>query len=384
MKTRLFASMIAVFFLASMAAAQNYNIRTSFNTNLRNTYSLQGNVVETVPSGTTLLVVGNQSRWLRISRNGVEVWMANWVRFTRVAGGEQTQSPTQTSSNIDNCCFVDRLCSSDSEWTDGYWAFQNGQCTAPPQTQTQTQTSTQTTSTGPSLIDNCCYVDRQCNSDSDWTSGYWAYQNNQCAAPAQSQSPTSSQPVSTDPSNVNNCCFLGWQCNNDQDWQSGFHAYQTNQCKHPGIALEGSPGFVSQMEDALDMLNSRAPQWYTYTIRGLDRIVQDLSSDVPGVHVGGRVFHLDYSNDPPAGYSFDAHTTHNAGMLAHEACHVHRHEAGLEAGGLPGERACLQTQLDVTLEINPSSGWISSYRRSLANIERPECQWWWGEYVSCG
>ena len=98
MKSRLFASMIAVFFLASMAAAQNYNIRTSFDTNLRNTYSLQGNVVETVPSGTTLLVVGNQSRWLRISRNGVEVWMANWVRHTRVAGGEQTQSPTQTSA----------------------------------------------------------------------------------------------------------------------------------------------------------------------------------------------------------------------------------------------------------------------------------------------
>ena len=233
MNARKFAVVLGLFALCIVASAQNYNIRTSFLTNLRNTYSLQGSVVETVPSGTTLLVVGNQSRWLRISRNGVEVWMANWVRHTRVAGGEQTQSPPQTSAQIDNCCFVDRLCSSDSEWNNGYFAYQNGQCAAPTQTQTQTQTSTQTTSTGPSLIDNCCYVDRQCNSDEQWTSGYFAYQNGQCSAPSQSQSPAPSQPVSTGPAQIDNCCFAGWQCNTDEQWSNGYQAYQDNQCNAP-------------------------------------------------------------------------------------------------------------------------------------------------------
>ncbi len=150
MKAKKFAVMLGLFALCIVASAQNYSVRTNFNTNLRATFSLQGSILETVPSGTTLLVVGNQSRWLRISRNGVEVWMANWVSHTRVAGGEQTQSPSQTSSNIDNCCFVDRLCSSDSEWNDGYFAYENGQCTAP--SQTQTRTSSQPVNTGTSQL----------------------------------------------------------------------------------------------------------------------------------------------------------------------------------------------------------------------------------------
>ena len=156
MNARKFAVVLGLFALCIVASAQNYNIRTSFDTNLRNTYSLQGNVVETVPSGTTLLVVGNQSRWLRISRNGVEVWMANWVRHTRVAGGEQTQSQPQSSSNTIAVSSI------------GYaLPTRNGQtATLPIRTvnalrrhkHKHRQTSTQTTSTGPSLIDNCCLL----------------------------------------------------------------------------------------------------------------------------------------------------------------------------------------------------------------------------------
>ena len=49
---------------------------------------------------------------------------------------------------------------------------------------------------------------------------------------------------------------------------------------------------------------------------------------------------------------------------------------GLESGGYPGEKACLEMQLVSTLEFNPSSGWIQSYRHTLANIDNPEYQWW--------
>ena len=77
-------------------------------------------------------------------------------------------------SGIDNCCFVDRQCSTDQEWIDGYWAFQNNQCSAPA--------GSGTTGGAPAQIDNCCYVDRQCQTDQQWIDGYWAFQNNQCSA----------------------------------------------------------------------------------------------------------------------------------------------------------------------------------------------------------
>ena len=47
------------------------------------------------------------------------------------------------------------------------------------------------------MVDNCCFVDRQCNSDQDWVHGYWAYQNNQCAAPSPNQSDSSQQPAAS-------------------------------------------------------------------------------------------------------------------------------------------------------------------------------------------
>ena len=370
--------LMALLLWAIVTSAQSYSIRVTFNTNLRSAGSLQANIIETALSGTTLNVVSELNRWLRISRNGNEVWMASWVSHTRVESNTQTQTSTQTASNIDNCCFVDRQCSTDQEWADGYWAFQDNQCAAPAGS--QTQTSTQSTTTVSSQIDNCCFVDRQCATDREWTDGYWAFQNNQCGSPVQTQTQTqtSTQPVSVDPGQGDNCCFLGWQCNTEDDWLTGFYAFQSNQCKHPGIALEGSPGFVLQMEQALDMLKNRAPHWYNYTIRGLDKIKQVLPPTpcCVGVSLEGRTFSIDYSDDPPAGYSFDSHTTHNAGMLVHEACHVHRYEAGLEAGGYPGEKDCLEKQLQATLEINSTSGWIHSYRRTLANIDDPAYQWW--------
>ena len=172
MNARIFAVMLALILLCGAASAQNYSIRVTYNTNLRISNSLQSNIFETVGSGSTLDVVGNNGRWLRINRIGNEVWMAGWVSHSRVAETAPTQP--QTTTNIDNCCFVDRQCATDQEWADGYWAFQNAQCAAPVQTQTQTQTSTQTTSTASPQVNNCCFIDRDCTTDQEWTEGLCA------------------------------------------------------------------------------------------------------------------------------------------------------------------------------------------------------------------
>ena len=186
MKAKLFAVLMAMFVWCSLASAQSYAIRVTFNTNLRAAASLQASIVETAPAGTTLNVVGSNNRWLRIDHDGSEVYMADWLKYSRIDASDQTgtqlQTSSQTASNIDNCCFVDWQCTTDQEWTDGYWAFQNNQCTAPTGSQTR----------------------------------------------------TSSQATSIDPAQIDNCCYAGWQCNTDDDWITGFHAFQTNQCKHPG------------------------------------------------------------------------------------------------------------------------------------------------------
>ena len=139
MKTKLLAAMIVVFMLHSVAVAQeDYYIRTDSRINLRATYSLEGEKVETVPEGTTLHVVGRFNRWLKIDRNGDVLWMADWVDYTRVDNGggqeqsqSQEESPSQSFQIIDNCCQVDRQCNAEQEWTAGYLAFHNGHCKLP-------------------------------------------------------------------------------------------------------------------------------------------------------------------------------------------------------------------------------------------------------------
>jgi len=85
-------------------------------------------------------------------------------------------------------------------------------------------------------IDNCCFIDRQCQTDQQWTDGYWAFQSNQCSAPAQSQPVSSSPPASAAPAQIDNCCFVDRQCSSDQQWTDGYHAFQNTQCSDPGPA----------------------------------------------------------------------------------------------------------------------------------------------------
>ena len=84
MKARLFAVIAAAFAFCSIASAQAYLIRAEGRNNLRSCAGLGCRVVETVSVGTVLEVVGEYNRWLKINRNGEEVWMANWIDYTRV------------------------------------------------------------------------------------------------------------------------------------------------------------------------------------------------------------------------------------------------------------------------------------------------------------
>ena len=75
-----------VFLLSLVTSAQTYSVRVNQRTNLRATSSLEGRIITAVAADTVLHVIGSMEKWLKISRNNREVWMANWVGFTRVDG----------------------------------------------------------------------------------------------------------------------------------------------------------------------------------------------------------------------------------------------------------------------------------------------------------
>ena len=311
MKIKSLAVLLSVFVLCSVVSAQDYSIRVTYNTNLRDASSLQGSIVETVPSGTILHVVGEFGNWLMINRNGNELWMADWVGYSRVADGGQTQ-------------------------------FQ---------------------------IDNCCFVDRQCHSDAEWTSGYWAFQNNQCVAPLQSRLQISSQPANSSTGSINNCCFLDWQCNSDEEWARGHFAFHTNQCKHRGLEIEGAGAFVLRIEEALDILKNRAPQWYAYSISGLTKIREVPEDEGAGVYLHTGVFSITPGHISPG-------VLWLASAMVHEACHVHRAATGLVPGGLTGERECLRVQIEATDVFDYQDRHVPGLRYVLENINDLEFQWW--------
>ena len=119
--------------------------------------SLNNEISEIALAGAILHVSGSQGSWLQISRNGKQLWLADWVGYTHL---ENSQTGP---ADIDNCCFVNRQCNTDQEWIDGYWAYQRNEC--PVGASARQENARQPVSSTPAAVDNCCYLDWQCNTD---------------------------------------------------------------------------------------------------------------------------------------------------------------------------------------------------------------------------
>ena len=165
--------------LLGIASAQEYSIRANRGLNLRAAPSLNADIADTVRAGSILQVVGKSGSWLKINRSGNEVWLADWVNFSRLDSSEPSEAP-QPTAPIDNCCFVDRQCQSDQEWIDGYWAYQHNECPAAP-SEHQSTTPASPPLTVPTNGGNCCNRGWNCRFPEEQAQGYWVYQMNQCA-----------------------------------------------------------------------------------------------------------------------------------------------------------------------------------------------------------
>ena len=368
MKTRILAALLTAILISSLAAAQGYHIRAERRLNLRASPSLQGRFIETVPVGTVLHVIGSYNRWLKISRNGAEVWMAGWLSYTRVDSPAAGQQPSTqpAASDIDNCCFVDRQCQSDGEWTAGYYAFQNGQCGAPAGSSAQPLSSGAVspgalspgvTTIASGAVDNCCQMGRACQTQDDWTQGYYDFKNNQCGI------------------TIDNCCRLTGACQSDADWVYGYMAAQYFQCNVPSpataIRLEGSDAFVRRMQETLTIMRDKAMSWYAYAVTGLSRIFEAPEGSSSGVYPHNRSYQETLS-EAMEDYPYVA------GGIVHEACHIHQWEDGTATTGWRNELPCVQKQLEVTLAIDPHHYTIAWLRDLIANIQNPE-YWWWDD-----
>lgn len=353
MYSKCFAVFVACMLLLGVASAQPYSIRANRGLNLRAAPDRSADIADTVTSGSILQVIGESGRWLKIVRYGREVWLANWVDYSRVdesAPAPNPQPVTSAPANVDNCCYVDRQCQSEAEWEAGYWAYQNGQC--PASAQPQPVTSAQPVASVPANVDNCCIIDNlNCVTDFEWRRGYWAYQVGHCAAPGQHQSTTPALPAASAPTTGGNCCDTVWQCRFEEDRVQGYWAYQINQCAGlpqisaitltgPVPRIEGSSLFVSTVTASLKWLKSLAPDWYNYVVTGMDLIVE---LPVPvslgdGVHtctayanyherkVSVETCWMWWTLGGNRTVEFDQASI--AAMLAHEACHIHTHEEG--------------------------------------------------------
>ena len=338
---------------AGNTLAESYQIQVRFTVRLRASYSLDSPVVGNALAGDVLQVVGRHNRWLKIERDGESAWLADWVDYTRL--DQQPAQPAtapaakgQTPTNVDNCCFVDRQCSTDQEWREGFWAYQRNECpsSAPSTTSPVAQPPMQT----PDNVDNCCFVNRQCSTDQEWKEGFWAYQNYRCNAPAQSQS-----------GGGNNCCSTGWNCADDWDWNNGRWAYANNVCVHPsphdarpdegpncchhgwnctfdfdwlagrfrindfgvqacgsplqenvdGVIIEGSARFIARVKEAFALIKRRSPAWHAYSITAARKIREALSSGTLQRSWNLTIHHTD-----------DLRWL--ASVIVHESCHQQR------------------------------------------------------------
>ena len=129
---------------------------------------------------------------------------------------------------------------------------------------------------------------------------------------------------------------------------------------------------------AFAALKDRAPVWYAYAISGLDQI-REVSDLMPvGVNVEKRRYSEVASTlivEAPG----EAPIAWVAGVLVHEACHVHLHEAGLFKAphiAPEEEKACTEVQLIVADIIDPANYYHDFLQTLIDNIHDPEYQWW--------
>ena len=129
------------------------------------------------------------------------------------------------------------------------------------------------------------------------------------------------------------------------------------------IPISGSSRFVHQVEAALDWLETTAPEWHNYVIDGVDKVFELANSDPNGCwayaytderHVGVETCNSNIMQE--GGLNARQDQLNLAMVLVHEACHIHRHEAGFvynAATRYHEETECIKREYGVKVALDP-------------------------------
>ena len=202
-------------------------------------------------------------------------------------------------------------------------------------------------------VDNCCFVNRQCSTDQEWTDGYWAFQHGQCSAPSQGQTSPSAS------GDNNTCCARGWICSFDFDWIMGKWVFDDNDGWCPaaqqelidGVILEGSPAFINAARRAMNLIKRASPQWYAYVL-GITQKIRE-SNPKTGSGTLNKSFNL-------VPLFANVSTGYLAAIIVHETCHIHRSYAGVhmnEVENIAEEPVCDTVAMNARDIIAPGTGY---------------------------
>ena len=242
--------------------------------------------------------------------------------------------------------------------------------------------------TQPPSIDNCCFVNRQCHTNQEWVSGYWAFQRNECPVSGQTPQQTVTQPESSTPAGVDNCCFIGWQCRTDGEFVRGYWAYKSNQCaagpppsrsdRAGNIKIEGSESFQIWVKAGLDLLKRRAPQWYDY-VQGATRKLKERPAESGAfVDVAAATHHTAW--DANIIYPSDLNIFTIAHEMVHEACHIYQYRRGDSREQVHQEKECIEREIELFPLIDPQRRYKyrwESWQHTAANMLHDRSLWWW-------
>lgn len=144
---------------------------------------------------------------------------------------------------------------------------------------------------------------------------------------------------------------LGWLAN-------------TARVRSTKMPIVGSSEFVRQVEASLNWMETKAVEWHNYVMSGVDKIFE-LSSSGPGWcggfaypgqrGVGLQTCLINWAQQQGISSSARLDQLELATLLAHEACHIHTYEAGINysAMGLDEEEECMKPMFGVRVALDP-------------------------------
>ena len=189
-------------------------------------------------------------------------------------------------------------------------------------------------------VDSRCFADRQCQTDQQWTDGYWPFQNNQCAGLRQDDAPTAF-PIIARPS---------------------FH-------------LRG-------LTKMLENLHRLAAVWTNCVISASYDIVRIREYESSLARLGTSASEVYRRLAFWTGSSVDCIVA--AATLIHAARHHQRYHAAMKSGGAMGESAGTERESKRLGSIDPHcpDAAITFAKRGLQNLarhglnENPRIQFW--------